>query len=215
MLSVCLAEKSSLFKLTGVGNIKNSTNFLTLKVSIIESLALIPINKTGQSKENTDTLLKLVLPYLLSHTCTFIFWDEEFHTACFMINRMLSHVISGNTPLIRLFAYDPDYSFLRVFGCTCWPNLRPYNSRKLAFRTKQCVFLGYSGSHKGYKCLDQSTGRVYISCGVVFDEQVFSLQKSSENVSLCSKSFTLHCPSSSSYLLTSSYRQRSNNIYSS
>ena len=26
------------------------------------------------------------------------------------------------------------------FGCAVWPNLRPYNSRKLAFRSTRCVF---------------------------------------------------------------------------
>ena len=52
-------------------------------------------------------------------------------------------------------------------------NLRPYNNHKLQFRSKQCVFLGYSNLHKGYKCLDISTGRVYISRDVVFDEDIF------------------------------------------
>nr|AAK02020.2 Putative gag-pol polyprotein [Oryza sativa]AAP52036.1 retrotransposon protein, putative, Ty1-copia subclass [Oryza sativa Japonica Group] len=53
------------------------------------------------------------------------------------------------------------------------PNLRPYNHRKLEFRSKQCAFLGYSTLHKGFKCLDISTGRVYISRDVVFDEQIY------------------------------------------
>jgi hypothetical protein len=50
---------------------------------------------------------------------------------------------------------------------------RPYNSRKLEFRSKRCVFLGYSNLHKGFKCLDPSKGRVYISRDVVFHEHVF------------------------------------------
>ena len=73
----------------------------------------------------------------------------------------------------RLLKQKPDYNFLRTFGCAVWPNLRPYNSRKLAFRSTQCVFLGYSSLHKGYKCLDPKSERVYISRDVVFDEHVF------------------------------------------
>jgi hypothetical protein len=36
-----------------------------------------------------------------------------------------------------------------------------------------CVFLGYRAMHKGYKCLDRRTGRIYISRDVIFDEAVF------------------------------------------
>lgn len=90
-----------------------------------------------------------------------------------MINRLPSKIINHETPLKRLHGQDPDYTFLRTFGCAVWPNLRPYNSRKLEFRSKRCLFLGYSNSHKEFKYLDQAEGRIYISQDVVFDEQVF------------------------------------------
>jgi hypothetical protein len=101
------------------------------------------------------------------------FWDEAFLTAVFLINRLLSKVINNDTPFFRLYGQQPDYTFLRSFGCACWPNMRPYNSKKLAFRSTKCVFLGYSNKHKGYKCLDPSVGRIYISRDVIFDEYVF------------------------------------------
>jgi hypothetical protein len=76
-----------------------------------------------------------------------------------------------------------------VFGCPCWPHIRPYNTCKLEFRSKRCVFLGYSSCHKGYKCLDVATGQVYICRDVVFDENIFPFSKlhSNARAQLCAK----------------------------
>jgi hypothetical protein len=109
------------------------------------------------------------------------FWDEAFLAATFLINRTPSRVIDFETPLDRLYHTKPDYTALRIFGCACWPNLRPYNKHKLAFRSKECVFLGYSNLHKGFKCLDISSGRIYISRDVIFDENVFPFSRLHEN----------------------------------
>jgi histone deacetylase 1/2 len=101
------------------------------------------------------------------------FWDEAFLTAVFLINRLPSKAIQNDMPYECLLSDKPDYSFLRIFGCAYWPNIRPYNTKKVQFCSKRCVFLGYSNSHKGLKCLDPSEGRVYISRDIVFDENVF------------------------------------------
>jgi hypothetical protein len=103
------------------------------------------------------------------------FWDDAFITATFLINILPSKVLNLETPTERLLQVKPNYEPLRVFGCACCSNLRPYNKHKLSFRSKKCVYLGYSPRHKGVKCLDTDTGRVYISCDVVFDENIFPL----------------------------------------
>jgi hypothetical protein len=110
------------------------------------------------------------------------FWDEAFLTAAYLINILPSRVINYSTPTELLLREKPDYKSLRIFGCACWPNLQPYNTRKLAFRSTRCVFLGYSSLHKGFKCLEPSTGRVYISHDVVFDENVFPFSELHPNV---------------------------------
>jgi hypothetical protein len=46
---------------------------------------------------------------------------------------MPTRVLQNSSPMEALFHESPNYNFLRIFGCACWPNLRPYNSRKLAF----------------------------------------------------------------------------------
>lgn len=123
---------------------------------------------------------------LLAHACVPLnFWDEAFLTAVYLINRLPSKVINNETPFERLYGQQPDYNFLRTFGCAVWPNLRPYNARKLQFRSKRCVFLGYSNMHKGYKCLDPAEGHVYISQDVVFDEGIFPFAQLRPNAGAC------------------------------
>jgi hypothetical protein len=100
------------------------------------------------------------------------FSDEAFVAAVDLINRTPSKVLQFMTPLEKLFETKPEYSSLHTFGCVCWPNLRPYNNRKLEFRSKQCVFLDPSPMHKGFKCLGVPTERVYISRDAIFDENV-------------------------------------------
>lgn len=100
------------------------------------------------------------------------YWDDAFSTSVYLINRLPSTVLHGQAPLHKLFTITPDYPFLRVFGCLCFPYLRVYNSHKLAFRSKACTFIGYSTKHKGYKCLS-SDGRIFISRHVKFDESSF------------------------------------------
>jgi hypothetical protein len=124
------------------------------------------------------------------------FWDVAFLAATYLINRTPSKVIDYQTPLDRLYKIKLNYSSLRIFGCACWPNLRPYNPRKLAFRSKECVFLGYSNLHKGFKCLDISTGRIYISRDVIFDENVFPFSKLHENAGARLRSEILLLPPS-------------------
>jgi hypothetical protein len=73
---------------------------------------------------------------------------------------------------------------MRVFGCKCFPLLRPYTANKLEYRSKPCIFLGYN--HAGYRCLDPVTGRVYLSGHVVFYESSFPA-KDAANSSLPSR----------------------------
>ena len=101
------------------------------------------------------------------------FWDDAFQTACYIINRFPTSTIKNLSPFEKLFNHALDYNMLRVFGCACWPNLRPYNSHKLQPHSSQCIFLGYSLLHKGYKCLHPPSNCVYISRDVLFNETQF------------------------------------------
>ena len=89
---------------------------------------------------------------------------------------------------------------LRVFGCACYPNTRPYNMHKLKFRSTQCTFLGYSLNHKDYKCLD-TNDKIFISRDVIFYEHSFPFSFSnSSQTFLASQASNISSISSSSPL---------------
>jgi hypothetical protein len=152
--------------------------------------------QNGSAERKHRHIVEVGLALLANASMPLKFWDEAFLTATFLINLLPSKVLNFETPTERLLHITPNYDALRVFGCACWPNLRPYNKRKLAFRSKQCVFLGYSPLHKGVKCLDVSTGRIYISRDVVFDENVFPFASLHPNAGALLKKELLLLPSS-------------------
>jgi histone deacetylase 1/2 len=105
--------------------------------------------QNGSAERKHRHIVEVGLSLLAHASMPLKFWDEAFLTATFLINLLPSKVINSETPVERLLHTKPNYDSLRIFGCACWPNLRPYNKRKLAYRSTQCVFLGYSPLHKG------------------------------------------------------------------
>lgn len=95
-----------------------------------------------------------------------------------LIKRMSTRSINFMASFEKLFHKKPNYDFLKVFGCSCFPWLKPYTSTKLEPKSRHCVFLRYSLTQKGYRCLDPSTGHVYISRHVTFNETSFPFKDS-------------------------------------
>ena len=133
--------------------------------------------QNGSAERKHRHIVEVGLSLLAHASMPLKYWDEAFITATYLINHSPSKVIGNSTPLERLYNQKPNYNSLKFFGCACYPNLRPYNQHKLEFRSTQCVFLGYSNLHKGYKCLEVSSGCIYISRDVVFDETIFPFSK--------------------------------------
>ncbi|CAA7049059.1 unnamed protein product [Microthlaspi erraticum] len=107
------------------------------------------------------------------------YWSYAFSTAVYLINRQPTSLLQMDSPFQRLFGVAPNYSKLQVYGCLCFPWLRPYTSNKLEDRSTPCVFLGYSQTQSACLYLQPATGRIYISRHVRFDETVFPFAKSS------------------------------------
>ena len=150
--------------------------------------------QNGVAKRNDRTIVEHGLTLLHTASLLLKFWDEQFRIVVYLSNRLPTAVLHHKCPIEVLFKSIPNYSFLKVFGCSYFPNLCPYNTHKLQYRSEECTFLGYSLNHKGYKCMS-SNGRVYISRDVIFNETSFPYSKTIQ-VSSCLpstvSSFTSH-----------------------
>lgn len=98
------------------------------------------------------------------------FWVDAFSTTTFIINCLPTPLLDNRSPFEVLFGKPHSYSNFHPFGCLVFPYLRDYAPHKLAPRSRPCVFLGYSMSHHGFRCLDRLTNQVFISRHAVFDD---------------------------------------------
>lgn len=126
----------------------------------------------GNAERKHSQIVDTGLTLLAQSSLPLKFWWDSFEVVVFLINRLPSTALSNHTPFYCLHKSHLDYSLLRVFGCTCYSYLRPYNNHKFQFRSTKCIFLGYSLTHKRYKYL-RSGGRVFIVHTVTFDGNEF------------------------------------------
>jgi histone deacetylase 1/2 len=98
--------------------------------------------QNGSAERKHRHIVDVGLTLLAHASMPLKFWDEAFLIVVFLINRLPSKVIDNGTTFFRIYNKHPDYSFLKTFCCACWPNMKPYNIRKLEFRSKSVSFLG-------------------------------------------------------------------------
>ncbi|PKU73657.1 Retrovirus-related Pol polyprotein from transposon TNT 1-94 [Dendrobium catenatum] len=114
-------------------------------------------------------------------------WVDTLLTAVHIINRLPSPNTFNKSPYELLYKHPPIYNHLKVFGCLCYPWLKPYVNNKLSPLSSPCVFIGYAVQQKGYHCLDMKTNKIYVSRHVVFNEAVFPFQNTSQNIQAMNK----------------------------
>jgi hypothetical protein len=127
--------------------------------------------QNGLAERKLRHILETGLTLLAHSHLSNSYWVDAFLTATHLINRLPTPTLNNVSPYFQLYHKEPEYHKLKVFGCKCYPLMRPLGLHKLEYRSKPCIFLGYSFA--GYKCLDPITNKVYLSRHVVFDEQTF------------------------------------------
>ncbi|PKU87110.1 Retrovirus-related Pol polyprotein from transposon TNT 1-94 [Dendrobium catenatum] len=130
-------------------------------------------SQNGVAERKHRHLMETTRTLLIQASIPQHLWVDTLLTAAYLINQLPSSNTHHKSPYELLFGKTPSYERLRIFGCLCYPWLKPYSSNKLAPLSIPCVFIGYASAQKGYRCLDLKTNRIYTSCHVIFNESVF------------------------------------------
>ena len=98
-----------------------------------------PFNRIGWLKENIDKLLRLV--WLCFIRLIFLsYWSNAFSITVYLINRIPTFVLDFVSPWQKLYLKNPSLQALKVFGCSCFPFLKPCYSHKFDPKSKLCIF---------------------------------------------------------------------------
>lgn len=125
----------------------NFKNFLTQNGILHRITCPYTSQQNGIAERKHRHVIETSLALLAQSHLPPKFWVEAVNTAVYLIFRLPSSTIQFSSPYFKLYKAKPDYSLLRVFGCDCYPLLRPYTKHKLEYRSMQCIFLGYSANH--------------------------------------------------------------------
>lgn len=154
------------------GEYRSFANFLRTEGIVFKQSCPHTSVQNGHVERRHRQIVEVGLTLLAQASMPLQYWWDAFHNVVHLVNRLPSTAINNISFYYALFNRYPDYSSLKVFGSACYPNLRAYNSHKFAYHKTKCVFLGISGQHKGFRCLS-STGRIYVSRHVIFNEADF------------------------------------------
>lgn len=143
-------------------------------------------SQNGVAERKHLHLTETAISLLHQSSMPLLYWFDAIAAATYLINRLPSVSLNNCSPFELLYHTSPDYSLLKVFGCLCFPWLKPYASHKLAPTSTPCVFLGYHPSVKGYRCLDPQTGHIHLSRHVTFHEHEFPFSSSTSVSSVSS-----------------------------
>ncbi|KAG8479389.1 hypothetical protein CXB51_029761 [Gossypium anomalum] len=96
---------------------------------------------------------------------------EAVNTAVYVQNRLPTKVLEQRTPFEARFGFTPSLTHLRIFGCLCYSQVPAVKRSKLDKRVQVGILVGYSSEKKGYRILDPSMNKVFVSRDVVFNER--------------------------------------------
>ncbi|KAF7768677.1 hypothetical protein Agabi119p4_7920 [Agaricus bisporus var. burnettii] len=126
--------------------------------------------QNGKAERSMRTLLDMARTLLADSGLPQKYWADAVQTAAYVRNLTPTSGDPTNIPAQRWTSQRQDISHLRPFGSTAYAHIPvEVHSSKLSPRSVKLTLIGYYG-HTAYKLMDRTTGAVYKSREVIFEE---------------------------------------------
>ena len=127
--------------------------------------------QNGAAERLNRTLIEGVHTMLADSKLPHKFWAEALSTYAYLRNRSPTKLLSGITPHEAWYGSKPDVSSIRIFGCSAYAHVPKVERRKLDFKARGCIMLGYGTTQKGYRLYDLECMKVIHNRDVIFNEK--------------------------------------------
>jgi transposase InsO family protein len=98
------------------------------------------------------------------------YWAEAVSTAVYLLNRTTNRRLKGVTPFELWKGFKPDLRHIRIFGTEAWKKVDSIARKKFDDKSERRILVGYE-NNKSYRLLDPQSGKIEVSCSVIFNEK--------------------------------------------
>jgi hypothetical protein len=132
LLNVCLTVKLWPCRSTGGEYEKLNMFFRSVGITHLVSFTHAHQQNGAAERKHRHIVEMKGLALLATASMPLKYWSQAFFTATYLISHTPSKLLDFHTSIHCFLGATPDYTSLQTFGCACWLNLRPYNSRTLS-----------------------------------------------------------------------------------
>ena len=119
------------YKLIRGGDFRPLKPFLD-KLGVIHRLSCpYTPQQNGHMEHKNRHVVEVGLSMVAQSHVPIAFWPYAFQFAVYLISRLLTPFLQHKSPFEILYHRTPTYQSIRVFGCSCFPFLRPHKIHKL------------------------------------------------------------------------------------
>lgn len=138
--------------------------------------------QNGVAERSNRTVVEMARCLRLESGLDKEFWAEACKTSVYVLNRVPSAVLDGQTPHFKLFGKQAKLDHLRVFGCRAYAQIYPNERTKMDPKAWRGIMIGYDEhNNRCYRIYDPVRKVIRKTVHVTFEESVFPAKKEKKN----------------------------------